>query len=215
MVLPIYQSYAPSTASTTGFASNVTGGTWTLTANAAPDGYAHQITLHNDSATDHSAKTVTYVGTNPDGKAQTYTMNMPGANATVTSTYYFKTLTSATPSATIGADTMDIGYAASFAGPTTPIDWGGNVIFTSVSVTGTINYTVQYTGDNIQGQPPTYPPATPPYNWQADVGATTNATATASNTFTSSPIAMRIIVNSYSAGATIPYFTISQMARPR
>lgn len=215
MVLPIFETYEPSTASLTGFASNVTGATWTLTNNSVPDGLAHTITLRNDSATDHSAKTVTFVGTDQDGKAQSQTINMPGSSATVSTTLFFQTVTSATPSATIGVDTMDIGYGDSVAGRTIPLDWGGNVANITVAVSGTINYTVQYTGDNIQGQPPTYPPATPPYNWQSDIGPVTAATATASVTWTSIPMAARIVINSYSAGAKILYFTISQMARPR
>lgn len=204
MVRPIYKTYTPSTASLTGFASNVTGATWPLSATAAPDGLAHQVTLHNDTATDHSAKTVTYVGTDQDGAVQTLTMNMPGSNLTVTSTLYFKTLTSTTPSATIGADTMDIGYAATFSSQTFPLVFRGSDPFMAVIVTGTINYSVQYTPDDIQGN------ATRPYNWLDDDGTEIVASSTSgAETFTSVPIGARVIANSYSAGATLQ-FTISQ-----
>jgi len=99
-------------ANTTGFASNVTGATWTLTATTSGDSLAHLVTIHNDSATDHSAKTATIVGTDGDGNVQTETLNLPAGTATVTSTKYFGSVISVTPSATIGADTMDIGWAA-------------------------------------------------------------------------------------------------------
>lgn len=104
--------------SATGFASNVTGAAFTLSATTVSDGLAHKVTVHNDSGTDHSAKTLALVGTDANGKALTETLTAPGSNATVTSSGYFLTLTSVTPSATIGADTFDIGYAAAAITPT-------------------------------------------------------------------------------------------------
>lgn len=104
-------------ADATGLASNATGDTWTLTANDAGDDLAHKITITNDSATDHSGKTATIVGTGPNGEAQSETLNLPEGSATVTSTEYFLTVTSVTPSATIDADTMDIGWAADSVSP--------------------------------------------------------------------------------------------------
>lgn len=210
MVRPIFETYTPSTASTTAYASNVTGGSWTLSANSTADGLAHQVTLHNDTATNHSAKTVTYVGTDQDGAAQTEIVAMPAGNATTTSTYYFKTLTSATPSATIGADTMDIGSAATFSSRTIPGNWRGSEAFVAVIVTGTINYTVQYTPDNIQGGCITRP-ASRPYNWISDEDtAIVDSTTSGAETFTSEPLGFRFIANSYSAGATAK-MTISEM----
>lgn len=116
-----YQSItaASAAASLTGFASNVTGATWTLTATNSGDGLGHKVTIRNDSATNHSAKTAALVGTDPDGRAQTETMSLPDNAATTTSTKYWGTLTSITPSATIGADTMDIGWAVTSSSPST------------------------------------------------------------------------------------------------
>jgi hypothetical protein len=210
MVRPIFETYTPATASLTNYATTVTGASWPITTHNTTDGLAHQVTLHNNTATDHSAKTVIYVGTNQDGAAQTETINMPAGNATVTSTLYYKTLISATPSLTIGADTMGIGSAATFSGRTIPLDWRGSLSFVSTYPTGTINTTVQYTGDNIQGGCNT-PPASRPYKWQSDVGSPlVGATAPASDTFSSTPLAARLIANSYSPGAIVE-LTISQM----
>lgn len=99
-------------ASVTGLLSNATGATWTLTANDSGDNMAHLITIKGDAAADHSAKTAVITGT-LFGIAQTETVNLPNGTATVTSTKYFSEVTSVVPSATIGADTMDIGWAAS------------------------------------------------------------------------------------------------------
>ena len=59
--------YTPEDNNLTGFASNVTGATWTLTATSSGDGLAHQVTIRNDTANDHSGKTATLVGTDPEG----------------------------------------------------------------------------------------------------------------------------------------------------
>jgi len=101
-------------ANVTGLLSNATGAAgagWALTANAAGDSLAHLITIKGDAVTDHSAKTAIITGT-LYGVAQTETVALPNGTATVTSTKYFSTVTSVSPSATIGADTMDIGWAA-------------------------------------------------------------------------------------------------------
>jgi hypothetical protein len=65
------KTFTPADASLTAFASNVTGASFTLTANSSGDSLAHQVSIRNDSATDHSGKTVTLVGTDADGRSQT------------------------------------------------------------------------------------------------------------------------------------------------
>lgn len=138
----------------TGFASNATGASFTLTATSVSDGLAHKVTVKNDTANDHSGKTLALVGTDADGNPQTETLTGPGILATVTSSKYFKTLTSADPSATIGSDTFDIGYAADAVSATLrPIISlnRSNGIFNigfGVTISGTPNYTVQHTYDS-------------------------------------------------------------------
>lgn len=111
-------SFVSVAANATGFASNVSGAAWALTANVAGDGLAHKVTIHGDAATNHSAKTATIVGTDANGRPQTETgLALPNGVATVTSTKYFKAIESVTPSATIGTDTMDIGWAADSVTP--------------------------------------------------------------------------------------------------
>lgn len=140
----------------TGFASNVTGASFALSATTVSDGLAHLVTVKNDSATDHSGKTVALVGTDADGRPQTETLTGPAGTATVTSTKYFKSLTSVTPSATIGADTFDIGYSAASVSPTFwPINEAKrmlgsfNIGFGCTVDAGTPTYTVQHTYDGL------------------------------------------------------------------
>ncbi len=109
------RTYNSAAASVAGLASNVTGGTWALSANSAGDSMAHKITVKGDAATNHSAKTAVITGT-LYGQNKTETVNLPNGTATVTSVGYYDTVTSVVPSATIGADTMDIGWAADAVG---------------------------------------------------------------------------------------------------
>ena len=137
-------SFPLANASLTGFLSNATGATWTLTTTATSDGLSHQVSVKNDSATDHSAKTAILTGTDADDKAQTETINLPGNGATVESTKYFKTLTSVVPSATIGADTMDIGWVDEAASRTIFLNhMQPDGALVHADLTGTANYTVQ------------------------------------------------------------------------
>lgn len=142
-----------SAASLTGFASNVTGASWALTATSVGDSLAHLVTVRNDSATDHSGKTIALVGTDANGRPQTETLTGPGTSATVTSAKYWLTLTSATPSATIGADTFDIGWAASSISPShRPANnriSEFNVGFGCTVLSGSPTYTVQHSYDGV------------------------------------------------------------------
>lgn len=195
---PLRFTYTPAAADLTRFASNVTGASWTLTETTTSDSLAHTVTIRNDSGTDHSAKTAVLVGTDVDGYALTETINLPGANATVTSTRYFKTLTSVTPSATIGVDTMDIGQGAGFASFAIGLDWRSGIVGFDVVVTGTINYTIQFTEDNIQDADNRN------FTWlNSSDPAVVAVAANASSNFVAVPIAMRLKVNSQSGNPTI------------
>jgi len=140
------QTFTVAAASLTGHASNVTGAIWVIATPGAADLLGHHVTIRNDSATDHSAKTIILVGTGANDEPLTETLAAPGVSATVTSLKAFKTLTSATPSATIGADTFDIGWAATAHSPWVSTIASAHEFSVSVAVIvgGTINYDVQH-----------------------------------------------------------------------
>lgn len=194
-------SYTPSDDNLTGFASNVTGATWTLTATTVGDSLAHKVTIRNDAVTDHSAKTASLVGTDADGKAQTETMSLPAGSATTTSTKYWKTLTSITPSATIGADTMDIGWNDVCVGPSIPLDVKANAFSVSLAVnlTGTISVTVQHTLQDI------YVTTAPVWFNHATIAAKTTDT---DGNYAFPVSATRLSINSLTAGATVKFSVI-------
>ena len=193
----------PNDESTTRFVSNATGSTWTLTNTTTGDNLAHQVSIVNDSVTDHSAKTAILTGTDSDGKVQTETVNLPGTSATIESTKYFLTLTSVVPSATIGTDTMDIGIVDEVASITYPIDrLSDNTCNIFVDVTGTINFTVQELWSNV------YDVANPQQDstW-INITALASKTADTASNATKGATAIRIITNSYSTGAELQMYT--------
>jgi len=126
------------------FASNVTGDTWPITTEETSDLIGHQVSINNNTATDHSLKTAVitgFFGIYPI----TETINLPGGNLTTKSTKYFTKVVSVVPSATIGADTMGIGICEVSSLPYILVNWrGSNMgIWTYINGTGTIDYTIQ------------------------------------------------------------------------
>jgi hypothetical protein len=120
--------FAPMAVATNSLAAGVTGaGPWVPTSQAT-DSLGHQVTIKNNTANSHAGKTLTIVGTDPDGKAQTESgITGPGVSATVTSTKYFATVSSVTPSSSIGADTFDLGLAATIKSKSYPLSAGATI----------------------------------------------------------------------------------------
>jgi hypothetical protein len=200
-VRPKFKTFTPADANLTGFASNVTGDTWTLTNTATTDALAHRVSIKNDSATDHSGKTALLTGTDADDRVLTETVQLPAGSATVESVGYFKTLTSIVPSASIGADTMDIGWVDEFVSNTIPYNWHGDVSGHDINVSGTINYTYQYSYSDIQRDTT--------FVWNDSNDTTVvNATTDKTTNITYPVMATRLKINSYSSGATIKLATV-------
>lgn len=202
---PSIQSYTPAALSANGLANDVaySGGGYALTATTAADGLAHIITILGNAATNHSAKTFTITGTDADGQAQTEGIAGPNGVATVSSTKYYKTVTSVTVSATTNADTFDIGWTGVSVSPTYPIDWTAwkqcNI---TAAITGTINFSIQETYDDVWRT--TTPAQSAP--WVA-ITALASKTATTSSQATAGSTAIRALVNSVTAGATLAIYT--------
>ena len=200
-------SYTPAAADLVGYAENVSGATWALTATTSADEMAHLVTIRNDAGTDHSAKTAILTGTDPDGKAQTETLALPAGTSTVTGTKHFKALTSVVPSSTIGVDTMDIGWSAVSVTPTYPLDaYASNAANAYIDISGTIDFTGQQSFANI---------------WEDDTYLTSFSTVTAFSAKTADTAgqmavgatAMRVKINSVTTGATLAIYTSQPSGR--
>lgn len=190
---PASRTFTLAAASLTGHASNVTGATWVVATSSAGDGVAHHVTVRNDSATNHSAKTIVLTGADANGNALTETIAAPDNAATVTSTKAFLRLDTAVPSATIGADTFDIGWAAT--GHTPYVDLNPRKIPFAASaavylVSGACNFDVQHTY------------ASPPSEDGVVFTPTANAGKTASfdTSYVAPVTGVRVDVNSHTAG---------------
>lgn len=178
------------------FASNVTGASWTLSNTSTTDGLAHKVSIRNDSATDHSAKTVTITGT-IYGQPISEIINLPVASATVQTTLFFNTITSPlVPSTSIGADTMDIGIVAEFSSVAYPSGaYYGNLNI-GTELGGVVNYGIDHTFSNVQEEP------SADWNWLNN--ANDNIADSSTIDFaTIRPKAARFRTNSYDTGATI------------
>lgn len=138
--------YDPADVDTDGLADGITGaGPWDegdFAATATPDGLAHQLGVF--SGANIGSITLTLTGTDADDNPITDTVTGIN-NSTVETTKYFKTLTGVSASATLGANTVDIGWVDEFVGPTVELDWRRNVpSHFFLDVTGTISLDVDF-----------------------------------------------------------------------
>lgn len=195
-----YLTYDVADVDTDGLADGLTGaGPWDSTdfvTTATPDSIAHQLNL--TSAANLSAITITLTGTDADGRVVTEDVTGPNAN-TVESTKYFKTLTAVAASATLGANTLDIGWVDEISSQTIPLDYYANNPATiQVKVTGTIDFDIQTTNSNIRDDS-----LQDTWSWLTDANFD-GKTATLVDQLASPGLrAMRVLVNSYSTGAEL------------
>lgn len=146
-----------------------------------------------------TARVFTLTGTDPDGHALTATVT--GVNAsTVETTEYFKTITGITvDDDTAGAIT--VGTVDELVSQTIPINWRGEIAATlNVDVTGTIDFTVQETFDDVQRPGLAVQSASVNAQW-LDISALADKTADTTAQSTLGATAVRLMVNSYSSGA--------------
>ena len=200
---PINFSYAPAAANATGLAAGVAyaGGGYVLAATTPADRLAHIVTITGLAATDHSLKTFTIRGTNADGVAQSEGIAGPNGAVVVSSTLYYKTVTSITVSATTGADTFNLGWTAVAVSLTFPLNWRDLNNFQAslgLVIAGTISVTVQHTLDGLHGEyvatPAWFPHAT-----------LVTKTASADGNYAFPVTATRLLINSVTGGATVDF----------
>jgi hypothetical protein len=184
-----------------GFFNDVTGDitttAWTTANSALTDGCAHYVSLA--SGADLSGITLTFIGTDAEGRPQTESAAGPN-NTTTYLTNYFKTITSVTSDATLGANTLDVGWTGAAHTPCIPVDrCAGNGAAVGADISGTISYTIQNTNDDIWND------QTP--SWYDLIDArTTDWYGTAEPGSTG----VRVAIASHTSGVVI--FTVSQGA---
>lgn len=171
--------------------SLASGGSVTLTT-------AHRLDI--ESTGNISGVTFTITGTDQNGDAVSEDIAGPNAT-TVTTTNYFLTITQIAVDGAVGTNTSvgTTDEAVINDYPLNHVQPEFNVAV-AANISGTIDYTVQHTFDNVlDGDSPTW------HNHASLV----NQTADADGNYDFPVMATRIVLNSYSAGATC-VFTIIQ-----
>ena len=194
--------FSPITALTTAFNAQTftsTGAAVAPTTTATTDGLAHQVTLVSPVQATLAGVTFTIVGTDSDGHPKTETgLVGPASASTVTTTGYFKTVTSVQPSTTMGGLVVSIGITATSLSPTMVLEWRSIIGAThQVQVTGTIDFTVQETIDELS-QTVDVDAA----GWTSVTSALAAKTATTTASGVVGVTAARLKVNSVTNGAT-------------
>jgi len=173
-------------------------------ASSSGDSLAHRliITTAGDEPGGNAA-VLTLTGTDADGIAQTEAITLPDAT-TIESTKYWLTVPSGTTqAATVG--TFDIGWVDEVSTPTIPLNYRNTEApMYAVDVTGTINYTVQETLDQIHTQANPSEDA----DWH-NVTALASKTADLMEPGRINATAGRLVVSSYTDTAEIQ-FTVMQ-----
>ena len=198
---PKYLTFDPATEDTDGLANNVTaaaGVALTLAANDAGDSLAHKIIITPSGAI---AGDFTITGLDADGQPQSETLASDTANA-VTSAKYYSSVTSVL-AATLGAETVDIGWVDEFASKTIPLEIytdSGNASC-QVGLTGTANFDIEGTMSDIRASY-SPPPGQEDFIWLNDANFA-NKSASLSADLATNHRAIRLVANSYSAGAEL------------
>jgi hypothetical protein len=174
---------------------------------AATLDYARQLCIVSDG--NDSGVTFTITGTDADGKAQTEDVTGPNAT-TVESTKYFKTVSQVAISGA-GTGAITVGTVDELSSQTIPLDYRSDIAaMVNVDITGTVNFTVQETFDNLQ-QPVTVKPQQAA-QW-LDVTALASKTADTRSQVSIGATGIRLLFNSYSSGAEIQMNLIQPTSR--
>jgi hypothetical protein len=177
----------------------ISGGTYT-----AGDGDAARQVVIGAAATDETGKTFTVTGTDADGKAQSEIIVGPSSGVTE-GTKYFKTVTSIAASADTTGD-VTAGTVDELASPTYPLDrWSDAGALVQVEVTGTIDFTVEVTNQDINRTD--IPTDQSAIAWVATTAtALVTTAADAIGNIDAGANAMRVIINSHSSGGEIQVY---------
>jgi hypothetical protein len=178
--------------------ADVASGEW-----VSPDGLAHRISL--ESTGNISAVTFTVAGFQDSQRHIALSEDITGPNsATVESSGYFAIITSITVDGAVGTNTEG-GFVDEFISQGVPLNNYGSRMGLNVIVSGTINYSLQQTFDDIQS-------LTDTINYiNHDDSSVVSSTTSQNANYDKPPIATRLVVNSYSSGAAIE-FNITQAA---
>ena len=176
--------------------AGVTNGEW-----VTPDGFAKKIGFESTG----NLSGVTFIVSGYEDKNKTILISegVTGPNnSTVETTNYFYSIQSIVASGAV-ATNVEAGPVDEAISQIIPIkrtfsDRNERITGLTFIKTGTINYTVQQTNDNVQSKDDRT------FNWlNSDDSNVVNATTSKNSNYTTMPMAMRVKINSYSSGAEL------------
>lgn len=207
---PYHRTYTPLTPDPNGVCEDQTaGGAGNLTLNGAlvsggvatmSDGLAHQLSI--ESTGNLSGVTFTVTGTDSDGHALVEAVTGPNAT-TVETSGYFLTVTQIAVDGAVGTN-VEIGPVDEAAGPTRIVDFRSKDFEAALGldISGTINADVEVTLDPVFSTETTTIKPQQDCTWQ-NHSVLAGVTATTNDNLEYSPTAIRLVINSYTAGAVI------------
>ena len=176
--------------------AGVTNGEW-----VSPDGFAKKIGF--ESTGNLSGVTFIVSGYEDKNKTILISESVTGPNnSTVETTNYFYSIQSIVASGAV-ATNVEAGPVDEAISQIIPIkrtfsDRNERITGLTFIKTGTINYTVQQTNDNVQSKDDRT------FNWlNSDDSNVVNATTSKNSNYITMPMAMRVKINSYSSGAEL------------
>lgn len=167
----------------------------------SPDGFAKKIGFGSTG----NISGVNFVISGYEDKNKTIPINETIAgpnNNTVETTNYFYSIQTISASGAV-ATNVEAGPVDEAISQIIPIkrtysDRNERITGLTFIKTGTINYTVQQTNDNVQSKDDRI------FNWlNSDDSGVVNATTSKNSNYTTMPMAMRVKINSYSSGAEL------------
>ena len=176
--------------------AGVTNGEW-----VTPDGFAKKIGFESTG----NLSGVTFIVSGYEDKNKTILISegVTGPNnSTVETTNYFYSIQSIVASGAV-ATSVEAGPVDEAISQIIPIkrtfsDRNERITGLTFIKTGTINYTVQQTNDNVQSKDDRT------FNWlNSDDSNVVNATTSKNSNYVTMPMAMRVKINSYSSGAEL------------
>lgn len=166
------------------------------------DGLGRQLSITDTATVDQSGATFTVTGTDADDRIQTEAITGPASGATVTSTKYFKTVSSVAIASGAGSGTVDMGTTAGgiFSSKTIVLDhYASEPASVQVTVTGTIDFDIEISLEN----PLTGISDQEDLDWLNDANFTGKTASLAAALGLKGTRAMRITSNSYTDGAEL------------
>lgn len=172
------------------------------------DDLGRRVQITDTATTSQAAATFTVTGRDVNDEVITEAITGPGSGATVTSTEYFKVISSVAIASGVACATVDMGTADEAESRIYPIDRHSRTAAgVAVTVTGTIDYTVEESFQDILD-----PNASVIAARFVDIAALADKTATLGESATVNATALRVVVNSFTNGAELAV-DVSQAAK--